>query len=67
MTGPAIDATQLTAPKSLTMDRAMLIACSSSRARWSVTPLSLECIRPPPRVSSSTTSPVAARTCKAVW
>jgi hypothetical protein len=49
-------------PKSPMTPLAIAIACSSSRARWSVTPLSLECIWPPPSVSSSTSSPVAAFT-----
>jgi len=46
-------------PRSPTIPLAIEIACLSSWARWLVTLLLLECIRPPPRISSST-SPVAA-------
>ena len=42
------------------MLRAMLMACSSLSARWSVTPEVLQCSCAPPRSSALTSSPVAA-------
>ena len=43
-----------------TMLRAMLMACSSLSARWSVTPEVLQCSCAPPKSSALTSSPVAA-------
>ena len=44
------------------MLRTIASACSSSSARWSVTPLVRECRSPPPSSSAVTSSPVAAFT-----
>ena len=48
------------------MLRAMLMACSSVSARWSVTPEVLQCSCAPPRSSALTSSPVAACTSEAL-
>ena len=40
----------------------MAMACSSSRAKWSATPLSTVCTSAPPSSSALTSSPVAAFT-----
>ena len=45
-----------------TMSRTSSRACSSSSARWSVTPDTRECRSPPPSSSGVTTSPIAAFT-----
>jgi hypothetical protein len=49
-------------PSVATMLRTIASACSSSSARWSVTPLVRECRSPPPSSSAVTSSPVAAFT-----
>ena len=49
-------------PSVATIERTIASACSSSSARWSVTPDVRECRSPPPSSSAVTSSPVAAFT-----
>ena len=49
-------------PSVATIARTIDSACSSSSAKWSVTPLVRECRSPPPSSSAVTSSPVAAFT-----